>query len=148
MQRSFQEVVLLSCREDGVLFLLQQIFHVTDSAHFAYSRCRSLSPLQLTLLWQASSDLRIKSHPHMHIARSRGLGLQLSPGALGPLPRATGTAQKGDIGVQHTTSTVDDAKLKELVDGWRESWISPNMDVHRLSMWSDPEAGFQVRAEL
>lgn len=120
---------------------------IADSAYVAFYGV-ALCPVQLSVnspsSHQVSSDLRVNSHPHMHIMRSRGLGLQLSPGALGPLPQHTSTAQKGDIDAQHPTSIDTDMSFKELVDGWREAWASPSMDLHRLSMWSDPEAGFQV----
>ena len=88
----------------------------------------------------------------MHFLRARGLGLQLSPGALGP-PRhhtggTSGTSRhrnaKGDV-----HSRDGKARFEELVDTWREAWTSlGRTDIHRLSIWSDPDADFQVGSVL
>lgn len=107
------------------------------SSHFQttlYDKCRP----------QDKAVLRIKSHDYMHIERSRGLGVLLSPGALlQPQPRHQ-SRSKNNANEQSTSRTGDEG-FEDLVKAWKRTWGSPDIDFHRLNVWSDPAAEHQVR---
>lgn len=88
-----------------------------------------------------SQVLGVKSHDNMHFQRSRGLGLLLSPGALGPVShnnknRSMDKTEFTDWGKE---------QFETMVQTWRDAWASPTMDIRRLNIWSDPDAKYQVR---
>lgn len=38
-----------------------------------------------------------------------------------------------------------DERFEDLVNTWRDTWGSPEIDFHRLNVWSDPDAEQKVR---
>ena len=87
----------------------------------------------------------MKPHKDVHFLRARGLGLQLSPGALAPPRHHTSgiSGHKNTKGDLHAEGAK--ARFEELVETWREAWTSlARTELHRLNIWSDPDVDFQV----
>eukprot|EP00904_Undaria_pinnatifida_P012698 jgi/Undpi1/8559/HiC_scaffold_25.g11024.m1 len=105
-------------------------------------RVHSASP------WESEPQkLRVKPHEDMHFLRARGLGIQLSPGALAPPQHHVSGTSSQKNAKENLPSEDNKAQFDELVETWKDSWTSlGHTELHRLNIWSDPDANFQVGA--
>lgn len=98
---------------------------------------------------QEPQKLRVKPHEDMHFLRARGLGIQLSPGALAPPQHHVSGTSSQKNAKENLPSEDDKAQFDELVETWKDSWTSlGHTELHRLNIWSDPDANFQVHTAI